>query len=76
MVENMHSTATDEALLVSIVFATFSSVQTAHGSSRTEEDFRPSHHLLDTADMTLFLYELLLQPECQRGAFVPDDGAC
>jgi len=64
----MHSTATDEARLVSIVFATFSSVQTAHGSSRTEEDFRPSHHLLDIADMTLFLYEMLLQREHQSSA--------
>jgi len=47
MVQNMHLTATNEALLVSTVFATFSSVRTAHGSSRSEEDFRPSHHLLD-----------------------------
>jgi len=30
-----------------------SSVPTAHGSSRTEDDFRPSHRLLDIADMTL-----------------------
>ena len=46
-----------------------SSVQTTHGSSRTEEDFRPSHHLLGIADiMTLFLYELHLQAKHQRCA--------
>jgi len=64
MVENMHSTVTDEALLVRTVFRLVSSVQTAHGSSRTARDFRRSHHLLDIADMImmLFLHELLLQP--------------
>jgi len=51
MVENMHSTATEEAPLVRTVLRLVSSVQTAHGSSRTEEDFRPSHHLLDIADI-------------------------
>ena len=50
VVENMHLTATDEAFLVSTVFCEKFRVQTAHGSSRTEEDFRPSRHVLDIAD--------------------------
>jgi len=66
IVENMHSTASDEALLASSVFRLVSSVQTAHGSSRSKEDFRPSYHLLNIAGKTLFLHELLLQSECQR----------
>ena len=48
----------------------------AYGSSGTEEDFHPSHHLFVIADMTLFLHELHLQAERQRGAFAADDGAC
>jgi len=46
----MHST-TEEALLVRTVSRLVSSVQTAHGSSITEEDFRPSHRLLDIAEI-------------------------
>ena len=69
----MHLTATDEALFVSTLFGLVSSVQTAHLSSRTEEDFCPSYRLLDNVDMTLFLYELLVQAERQRAAFAADD---
>ena len=65
MVENMHSTATDEALLASGVFRLVSSVQTAYGSSISKEDFLPSYHLVNIADKKLFLHELLLQSERQ-----------
>ena len=53
----MHSTATKEAVLVRTVLQLVSSVQTAHGSSITEDYFRPSHHLLDIADMTNCIFK-------------------
>jgi len=68
MVENMHSTATDEAVHVSTVFVTFSSVQ-------TPEQKRIFVHLTICLILQIFLHELLLQPERQRGAFAADEGA-
>jgi len=74
MVENMHSTATDEALLVSTVFVTFQVFKLHVGLPEQKRIFV---HLIIclTSQITLFLHELLLQPERQRSASTTDDGA-